>query len=86
MIEAILEIGAGAIKAWNDWRAKKRDDGLVDTGRQLQNGESLKATVKAATDAQRTREDVADLSDSDLDNELRRPASTSPGDRQPPGR
>ncbi len=71
MIGAILDIVNGLVTAWNKWREKQHDDGLVDTGRQLQTTDGLKAAVKGDVDAQKTSEAVADLSDAALDAELR---------------
>lgn len=70
-LSALLELGAGLVKAWNDWRAKQRDDGLITTGRQLQNADSLQAALKGDIDAQATSEDVHDLTDDALNAELR---------------
>lgn len=71
MITQILGIVNGAITAWNKWREKQRDDGLVDTGRQLQQKDGLQAAVKGDIRAQQAAEDVARLPDADLDRELR---------------
>ncbi len=71
MWETILGIVSGCVQAWNDWRAKQRDDGLVNTGRQLQNTDNLQASVKGDINAQKTAEDVHDLSDDALNAELR---------------
>ncbi len=56
---------ADRISAW----AKQNSDQNV--GRQLQQTDDLKASVKADHDAAKTRDDVAGLSDAQLDSELR---------------
>lgn len=78
MIEAILGLLNGAVKAWNDWRAKQRDDQLVDTGRQLQAADNLQTTNKEAVNARKSDAEVADMSDADLDSELRGDTKAKP--------
>jgi cytochrome P450 len=73
MIAEILGIVAGAVKAWNAWRADKKETAIEDRGRQLQNVDRLSETVKEAIDARRNDARIDALSDVALDDELRRP-------------
>ncbi len=77
MWKSALALLSGVVKAWNDWRQEKHDDGLVNTGRQLQTTDGLKAAVQGDTDAQKTSEAISDLSDDALDAELRNGPSPS---------
>lgn len=71
MIELILGIVKGGIDGFNKWMGRQIKLEDQNTGRKLQNADNLEATAKANADAQNVREDVAAMSDADLDNELR---------------
>jgi predicted amidohydrolase YtcJ len=73
VIEEILGIVDGAVKAWNAWRADKKETAIEDRGRQLQNVDRLSETVKEAIDARRSDARIDALTDAALDAELRRP-------------
>lgn len=79
IVEAALGVVDKALAAYNAWRQKQRDDGLVNTGRQLQAADNLQATNKEAIDARKSDAVVAGLSDADLDSELRGDAKANPG-------
>lgn len=70
MIGTILKL---ALAAWSWWTS--RNDQNI--GRQLEQTDDLKASVKADQNAVQTSQDVAGLSDTALDNELRRPPATN---------
>lgn len=70
MIKTILALLSGAVEAWNSYQQKKRDQKIEDTGRKLQNIDTMSATVKDAVDARKSDAEVEGLSDDDLAVEL----------------
>lgn len=74
---AIADIISGGIALANKFADyfRKKDD--QNTGRKLQVSDEAVAAVKGDVNAQVTAEDVARLSDDDLDRELRGPQSPS---------
>lgn len=70
IVETALGVVDKALAAYNAWRQKQRDDGLVNTGRQLQAADNLQATVKDAINARKNDAVIDGLSDDSLDAKL----------------
>lgn len=79
VIEAVAGFGKSIMDGVNAWRQRQHDQNIEDKGRKLNAAEGLAATVKGAEDAKRITEDVHDLSDADLDSELRGGTQGNPG-------
>lgn len=64
----IAEYALGIFYRLTGWEKQQSDE---NTGRQLQNADNQKASIKGDEHAARTEQDVANLSDDALDAELR---------------
>lgn len=73
---------SGAMDYFNGLAADRRKESDQNVGKKLQVAENTLATLKGDKDAQKTREDVADLTDSELDAELRSPGNSPAADKR----
>lgn len=67
------------------WLGRKEKDQIENTGRQLQNSDARGEVIKTHEKVNRREEDIARVSDDDLDERLsrfeRHPSSTSSSDK-----